>query len=106
MKEFREAVPQQFIELAEHFKKKNNQYTGKHADTMANFRIGAMMKYGKADIASMYEIGKDYCRKHIAYLESHDINGKTVEDSLKDIATYAMILLYMHKRNKEQKNDN
>lgn len=105
MIDFRTFIPQKFNELAEHFKKKNEQYTGTNADTLANFRIGAMMKYGSATMPNMYEIGKDYVRKHVAYIESHDINGKTAEDSLKDIGTYAMILLYMIKQHKQNKQE-
>ena len=47
MIDFRTFIPQKFNELAEHFKRKNEQYIGTNADTLANFRIGAMMKYGK-----------------------------------------------------------
>ena len=51
----------------------------------------------------MYEMAKDYCRKHIAYIESHGIDGKTANDSLEDIAVYAVIMLYMRYRfNKEK----
>lgn len=92
---FKNFVLSKFDELKVKFKLKNEQYKGSNADALANFRIGAQLKYGKADMAHMYETAKDYVRKHIAYIESHDIMGKTVNDSLTDIATYAVIMLYM-----------
>ena len=50
----------------------------------------------------MYECAKDYVRKHIAYIESHRIDGLTVEDSLEDIAVYAVIMLYMRRCAEQQ----
>lgn len=91
---FRDFVIEKFKELEGKFAKKNQQYSCT-ADPLANFSTGARLKYGKADMAHMYETAKDYCRKHIAYIESHGIDGKTVEDSLEDIAVYAVIALYM-----------
>lgn len=93
--EFVDFVVSKFDELKIKFKLKNEQYKGSNADALANFRIGAQLKYGDASYEHMYECSKDYVRKHIAYIESHDITGKTVQDSLTDIATYAVIMLYM-----------
>lgn len=95
--EFIDFVVSKFDELKIKFKLKNEQYKGSNADALANFRIGAKLKYGDASYEHMYECSKDYVRKHIAYIESHDIMGKTVQDSLTDIATYAVIMLYMRK---------
>lgn len=92
---FKDFVLSKFDELKTKFKLKNEQYQGSNADQLANFRIGARIKYGDASYEHMYECAKDYVRKHIAYIESHDIMGKTVNDSLTDIATYAVIMLYM-----------
>lgn len=94
---FKDFVLNKFDELKTKFKLKNEQYQGSNADQLANFRIGARLKYGDASYAHMYECSKDYVRKHIAYIESHDIMGKTVQDSLTDIATYAVIMLYMRR---------
>lgn len=94
MTDFTEFVVQKFSELSEKFAKKNQQYSGS-ADPLANFSTGAKLKYGKAGMPEMYETLKDYCRKHIAYISTHGIEGKTVEDSLEDIAVYAVIALYM-----------
>lgn len=106
MESFKDYIIGTCNRLAEKFKKKNGQYTGAHADELANFRIGALMKYGKADMASMFEMAKDYSRKHVAYVESHGIDGRTQEDSLEDLAVYAMIMLYMRARYlQEHEND-
>ena len=94
---FKDFVLSKFDELKTKFKLKNEQYQGSNADQLANFRIGARIKYGDASYEHMYECAKDYVRKHIAYIETHDIMGKTVNDSLTDIATYAVIMLYMRR---------
>lgn len=94
MTDFTEFVVQKFNELSEKFAKKNQQYSCT-ADPLANFSTGARLKYGKAGMPEMYETLKDYCRKHISYVETHGIDGKTLQDSLEDIAVYAVIALYM-----------
>lgn len=99
---FKDFVLSKFDELKTKFKLKNEQYQGSNADQLANFRIGARIKYGDASYEHMYECAKDYVRKHIAYIESHNIMGKTVQDSLTDIATYAVIMLYMRRRAEQQ----
>lgn len=99
---FKDFILNKFDELKTKFELKNEQYQGSNADQLANFRIGARLKYGDASYAHMYECSKDYVRKHIAYIESHDIMGKTVNDSLTDIATYAVIMLYMRRCAEQQ----
>lgn len=99
---FKNYVMSKFDDLKNKFKVKNEQYQGSDVDPLANFRIGAQLKYGDASYAHMYECSKDYVRKHIAYIESHDIMGKTVQDSLTDIATYAVIMLYMRRCAEQQ----
>lgn len=107
MGNFSDFVIEQFGRLQNKFRQKHSQYKGSDADELANFRAGALLKYGKADMAHMYETAKDYCRKHVAYIETHGIDGKTVEDSLGDIAVYAMIMLYMRKCSQQDAgNDN
>lgn len=93
---FTDFVINKFKELSDKFKKKHDQYKGQTSqDELANFRAGANLKYGRGEMPDMYEMSKDYVRKHIAYIETHGIEGKTVEDSLEDIAVYAVIMLYM-----------
>lgn len=99
---FKDFVLNKFDELKTKFELKNEQYQGSNADQLANFRIGSRLKYGDASYEHMYECSKDYVRKHIAYIESHNIMGKTVQDSLTDIATYAVIMLYMRRCAEQQ----
>ena len=107
MGNFSDFVIEQFGRLQNKFRQKHTQYKGSDADELANFRVGARLKYGKDGLPEMYEMAKDYCRKHIAYIESHRIDGQTVEDSLEDIVVYAMIMLYMSKCSKQDAgNDN
>lgn len=94
MTDFNEFVTQKFSELSEKFAKKNGQYAVS-ADPLANFSAGARLKYGKAGMPEMYETFKDYARKHISYVETHGIDGTTLQDSLEDIAVYSVIALYM-----------
>ena len=94
MTNFTEFVTQKFNELSEKFSKKNQQYAGS-ADPLANFSTGARLKYGKAGMPEMYETLKDYARKHIAYVETHGLDGNSLQDSLEDIAVYSVIALYM-----------
>lgn len=103
MQDFEHFVIERFAGLANKFRKKHAQYKGSDADELANFRVGARLKYGKSGLPEMYEMAKDYCRKHIAYIESHGIDGKTVNDSLEDIAVYAVIMLYMRYRLTKEK---
>lgn len=94
MIDFAKFVVNKFNELSGKFAKKNQQYS-RSTDPLANFSTGARLKYGKAGMPEMYETLKDYCRKHISYVETHGIDGKTLQDSLEDVAVYAVIALYM-----------
>lgn len=92
--DFNEFVTQKFNELSDKFSKKNQQYSVSLAQ-LANFATGARLKYGKSGMPEMYETLKDYCRKHIAYVETHGIDGNSLQDSLEDIAVYCVIAMYM-----------
>lgn len=59
--------------------------------------VGAMLSGKQADYPAMYEEAKAYARKHIAHVYAHDIDGVKVDESLKDIALYSLIELYMVK---------
>ena len=97
--EFVDFVVSKLEELSKKFKLKNEQYTGETSMSkcgeLANFRIGALLKHGEAGYSEMYDCAKDYVRKHIAYIESHDVFADSVEESLGDIAIYAVIMMYM-----------
>ena len=94
MIDFAKFVVNKFNELSEKFEKKNQQYSC-NTDPLANFSTGALLKYGQAGYSDMYNCAKDYARKHIAYIESHGIDSASVEESLGDIAIYAVIMMYM-----------
>lgn len=99
--EFIEFVCSTFDELKELFLKKNTQYGGGSSyDPLQNFELGAVMHKGSflSDgdrYKRMYEEAKAYERKHIAHVMGNDINAYKVDESLKDIAVYSVIELFM-----------
>lgn len=84
----------QLDELEELFKKKHEQYSS-GADELANFRRGALLNGRADDAEGMFEELKAYAAKHIAFVYTHDIHGEKIAESLKDIAVYSLIGLYM-----------
>lgn len=98
--EFTEFVTKTFDELKELFLKKNEQYAG--LDPLANFSTGAKLIYGDDGYPAMFQEAMSYQRKHIAHMTNNGIGGEKVDESLRDIAVYSVILLYMwHKRYEE-----
>lgn len=89
-----EFVCQQLDELEALFKKKHEQYSS-GADELANFRRGALLNGRTDDAEGMFEELKAYMAKHIAFVYTHDIHGDKITESLKDIAVYSLIGLYM-----------
>lgn len=89
-----EFVYSQLDELEALFKKKHEQYSS-GADELANFRRGALLNGRTDDAEGMFEELKAYMAKHIAFVYTHDIHGDTIAESLKDIAVYSLIALYM-----------
>lgn len=96
-----------FDELKALFKEKNKQYG--LVDPLANFATGAALTYGMRDYTKpdkynlMYEEAKAYQRKHIAFINTHLIDAPKAAESLKDIAVYCIIQLYMIKKFNEAK---
>ena len=84
----------QLDELKELFQKKHEQYSS-GADELANFRRGALLNGRSDDAEGMFEELKAYAAKHIAFVYTHDIHGDKIAESLKDIAVYSLIGLYM-----------
>lgn len=84
----------QLDELEELFKTKHEQYSS-GADELANFRRGALLNGRADDAEGMFEELKAYAAKHIAFVYTHDIHGDKIAESLKDIAVYSLIGLYM-----------
>lgn len=93
-KHMSEFVCQQLDELEALFKKKHEQYSS-GADELANFRCGALLNGRSDDAEGMFEELKAYAAKHIAFVYTHDIHGDKIAESLKDIAVYSLIGLYM-----------
>lgn len=93
-KHMSEFVCQQLDELEALFKKKHEQYSS-GADELANFRCGALLNGRGDDAEGMFEELKAYAAKHIAFVYTHDIHGDKIAESLKDIAVYSLIGLYM-----------
>ena len=93
-KHMSEFVCQQLDELEALFKKKHEQYSS-GADELANFRCGALLNGRGDDAEGMFEELKAYMAKHIAFVYTHDIHGDKIAESLKDIAVYSLIGLYM-----------
>ena len=91
----------QFDELKELFKKKHEQYSS-GADELANFRRGALLNGRSDDAEGMFEELKAYAAKHIAFVYTHDIHGDKIAESLKDIAVYSLIGLYMAELAKQE----
>lgn len=92
--EMNKFVCQQLDELKALFLQKQDQYATEE-DELANFRCGALLNGRDDDEAGMFEELKGYMSKHIAFIYSHDIHGEKVAESLKDIAVYSLIALYM-----------
>lgn len=84
----------QLGELGKLFQKKHEQYSS-GADELANFRRGALLNGRGDDAEGMFEELKAYMAKHIAFVYTHDIHGDKIAESLKDIAVYSLIGLYM-----------
>lgn len=107
--EFKEFVFRQLKELGELFKAKNEQYS--NGDALANFSTGAALRtggiiYGEETaelnkLVLMFEEAKAYQRKHIAFVTNSCVSTPKIEESLKDIAIYSLIQLYMVEKFKE-----
>mgnify|MGYP004517560285 CR=1 FL=1 len=91
----------QLDELEALFKKKHEQYSS-GADELANFRRGALLNGRSDDAEGMFEELKAYAAKHIAFVYTHDIHGDKITESLKDIAVYSLIGLYMAELAKQE----
>ncbi|WP_443684899.1 hypothetical protein [Phascolarctobacterium succinatutens] len=93
-KSLNEFVYEKLGELEKLFQKKHEQYSS-CSDELANFRRGALLNGHCDDAEGMFEELKAYMAKHIAFVYTHDIHGDKIAESLKDIAVYSLIGLYM-----------
>lgn len=88
-----------FDELKEQFVAKNKQY-GLNENPLANFTLGSLIRYGDASLPKMFDTALDYENKHVAHLYAHGIDGNKVDESLKDIAVYSIIELFLYEEYK------
>lgn len=97
--EFTSFIDDELERVADLFAEKQQQYSA-GADTLSNFRTGAMLEHHDGGYDMMYDVAKGYLNKHIAFLYDHGIVDKT-EESLRDMVVYGLIMLYMVKKHKE-----
>ena len=97
--DFYAAMDLQIEEMAKLFLEKNKvQYSDKgQQNALANFEKGALMKCGVASEEEMFEMAHDWVRKHLAFLENATVATPKIEESLMDIAVYALIMRYFVK---------
>lgn len=91
---FKNYISGMFDKLKEQFLAKNQQYGD--IDPLGNFRLGAMLEHGNDSVEAMYEVLKGYENKHVVHVYGHKVNGSKVDESLKDIAVYSVIALYLN----------
>lgn len=100
-------IQKELERIGELFDEKQQQYamlTTEHetVDELSNFRTGALLLWGNAENPSMYDAGKSYLAKHIAFLYDHGIDTPKAAESWGDVAVYALILKYMAEAEQEQ----
>ena len=106
--EFTEFIHGKLDELKELFDEKNKQYSGV-INPLVNFETGAALangyfsRVGEEQYSLMYKEAKAYQRKHIAFIATHDISAPKAEESLKDIAVYCLIQMYMIEKWKQER---
>ena len=97
--DFYAAMDAQIGDMAKLFLEKNKvQYTDNGQQSpLANFEKGALMKFGVATEREMFEVAHDWARKHLAFLENANVATPKIDESLMDIAVYALIMRYFVK---------
>lgn len=103
-------VSKTFDELKELFIAKNCQYGS--GEPLENLKLGAILRGAgvfpescpKANYREVlwweriWEEISGYERKHIIHVAMHGVTGDKVDESLKDIAVYSVIKLYIYKK--------
>lgn len=97
--DFYAAMDAQIGDMAKLFLEKNQvQYTDNgQKGPLANFEKGALMEFGVATEKEMFEVAHDWVRKHLAFLENANVATPKIDESLMDIAVYALIMRYFVK---------
>lgn len=94
--DFVEYMCREFDRMKELFKVKNDQYGC--GDPLANFRTSARMNAGTDTLATMFREAWGFASKHVAHVANAGIHGHKVDESLGDIAVYAIIMKYMYEK--------
>lgn len=107
-------VSKTFDELKELFIAKNSQYGS--GEPLENLKLGAILEeavYNNEPFSCscseasphewlwwerMWKEASNYERKHIIHVAMHGAKGDKVDESLKDIAVYSVIKLYIYKK--------
>lgn len=107
-------VSKAFDELKELFIAKNSQYGS--GEPLENLKLGAILEeaaFNNEPFSSscsetcprewlwwkrMWKEISNYERKHIIHVAMHGVTGDKVDESLKDIAVYSVIKLYIYKK--------
>lgn len=107
-------VSKTFDELKELFIAKNSQYGS--GEPLENLKLGAILEeaaFNNEPFSSscsetcphewlwwkrMWKEISNYERKHIIHVAMHGATGDKVDESLKDIAVYSVIKLYIYKK--------
>lgn len=107
-------VSKTFDELKELFIAKNSQYGS--GEPLENLKLGAILEeaaFNNEPFSSscsetcphewlwwkrMWKEISNYERKHIIHVAMHGVTGDKVDESLKDIAVYSVIKLYIYKK--------
>lgn len=110
-------VSKTFDELKELFITKNSQYGSR--EPLENLKLGAILEEAASNNAPfsrscsevsphewlwwerMWKEASNYERKHIVHVAMHGTMGYKVDESLKDIAVYSVIKLYIYKKLRE-----
>lgn len=108
-------VSKTFDELKELFIAKNSQYGS--GEPLENLKLGAILEEAGFNNSEpfpqscsetnpnewlwwerMWKEASNYERKHIVHVAMHGTMGDKVDESLKDIAVYSVIKLYIYKK--------
>lgn len=99
-KEFMDFVLSSFEKKKELFLQKNKQYGA--TDPLANFRTVARMRYvDKQPYEGMFLAAKDFYNKHVAFVENSSADAVKLDESLGDIAVYAVIMEFLIHKHKQ-----
>lgn len=102
----KESVKEDLQTIHTLFDTKSAQYHS-NKDELANFRQGSNLEYGDDTYEHMFSVAKMYLLKHISMLYSSGAFTKhNMDESLMDIAIYALIMRHMIKQGEKENEQN